>query len=803
MTLKSLIITLLILLYSPMVIYGQNGVIKGRVYNSTNNEPIPFANILVDTLGTGTTSDIDGNFRLDNLSPGSYNVVCSYIGYKRVILYEVRVTPVRPTILDIGLEQSYESLGEITVRAALLQRKEESPVSRRSISATEIYRSPGGNRDISKVIQVLPGVASSVSYRNDIIVRGGAPNENRFYLDGIEVPNINHFATQGSSGGPVGMINVNFLRGADFYAGAFPANRGNALSSVMELHQINGNDEKLTGTFMIGSSDMGITLNGPSGKNSSFILSARRSYLQFLFKALKLPFLPTYNDFQYKHTFRIDQKNQLILLGLGAIDDFSLNKDVNDGLKDQERIDRNNYILGNLPVNTQWNYTVGAKWTHFSPNSQQILVVSRNHLNNSALKYRNNIEEASSLLLDYNSQEIETKLRFESTKRQNGWKWNVGGGYEHVLYTNSTFNKRERSGVVEEINFDSRLHLNKYSLFTQLSRVLMADRLTLSLGIRTDFNDYSNSMYNPLDQLSPRFSASYLLLDKLSLNMNLGRYYQLPAYTVMGYGDGKGGFVNKGNNITYIQSDHLVGGLEYNPTEYSRISVEAFYKRYSKYPFLVVDGISLANLGSDYGVIGNEEVTSTSKGRSYGIELLMQQTLTDKIYGIISYTWVRSGFQDARGSMLPSAWDNGHILNITAGIKLKRNWEMGMKFRLLGGAPYTPYDEMLSAQRVVWDVSNQGILDWDRLNKERNSVSHGLDIRVDKRWYFKRWNLDLYMDIQNVYNSQIKGQPYLDVMRNEDGTPVIDPLDESRYMTRKIDNTSGNILPSVGIMIEF
>jgi hypothetical protein len=234
---KSHYIILLILLLSGNL-FAQTGIIKGRVFNSINNESIPFANIVIDSTLQGTTSDMDGNYRIENLKPGSYNVLASFVGFKKAIYYEIRVNSTKPTILDISLIEESSELSEIEIKAAPFIKKEESPVSLRSISATEIYRNPGGNRDISKVIQILPGVASTVSFRNDIIIRGGAPNENRFYLDGIEVPNINHFATQGSSGGPVGMINVNFIREVDFYSGAFPANRGNALSSVIEFKQI-------------------------------------------------------------------------------------------------------------------------------------------------------------------------------------------------------------------------------------------------------------------------------------------------------------------------------------------------------------------------------------------------------------------------------------------------------------------------------------------------------------------------------------------------------------------------------------
>ncbi|MFT6851210.1 MAG: hypothetical protein ACJATA_002030, partial [Sphingobacteriales bacterium] len=253
MKLKTFLPTFFLIILSSLL-FGQTGKIKGRVSNRINNQPVPFANVVVENSTIGTISNDDGNYSLENLKPGTYNLICSFLGYSKEISYEVQVTSTQPTTVNFGLVEEPISLGDVTIVASPFSKKEESPVSLKTISASEIYRNPGGNRDISKVIQILPGVGSSVSFRNDIIVRGGAPNENRFYLDGIEVPNINHFATQGSSGGPVGLINVNFIREVDFYAGAFPANRGNATSSIIEFKQIEGNDEKLRGTFMAGSS---------------------------------------------------------------------------------------------------------------------------------------------------------------------------------------------------------------------------------------------------------------------------------------------------------------------------------------------------------------------------------------------------------------------------------------------------------------------------------------------------------------------------------------------------------------------
>ena len=777
---------------------GQQAIIKGRVFNSINNEPISFANVAVQGTSIGTITDTAGNFML-NVQPGLYNLQVSFLGFKPKTIYEIQATNARPAQVDIGLVEDEEQLKEVVVRASPFAKPEESPVSLRKLGVNEIQRNPGGNRDISKVIQSLPGVATTVSFRNDILIRGGAPNENRFYLDGIEVPNINHFATQGASGGPVGMINVDFIKEVDFYSGAFPANRGNALSSVMEISQRDGRDDRLGFTATLGASDLGVTLEGPLGKRSTFLLSARRSYLQFLFKLLELPFLPTYNDFQYKHRIKIDEKNDIAIIGLAAIDQFDLNLD-------QDETELQRYILNNLPENEQWNYTVGMRYRHFTDNGYYTAVISRNHLDNSAYKYLNNDESnPGNLILDYRSEEIENKLRLEHTLRKKGYKLNYGLNYEYVTYTNSSYIKTSTPAGIITDNYNSKLNINKYGLFTQLSKGLLQERLILSLGLRTDWNDYSDKMDNPLEQLSPRFSASYRLSTQWSLNFNTGWYCQLPPYTSLGYRNSAGVLVNRGNGLSYINNKHVVGGVEYISSSNTKFTMEGFYKKYDNYPFLLRDSISLANLGGDFGVIGDEPVVSTSEGRTYGAEFLAHQKLYKGFYGILAYTYVRSQFKDKNNDYVPSSWDSEHIISLTGGKKFKRNWEVGFKWRFTSGAPYTPYDIAYSSLVPVYDVNAMGIPDFDRLNSERYEPIHQLDVRVDKKYYFKKWSLDFYLDIQNLYNYQATLQPYLAVERDDAGQPVTDPASDPqnpRYKTYLLENTSGSVIPTIGVVVE-
>jgi hypothetical protein len=782
---------------------AQQTSIKGRVASSLSNESIEMASVTIVELQKIVFTDKEGVFSFENVVPGLYTFKAKAAGFDEQVLNEISVTYTRTIELNFTLEPLYKQQQEVKVKASPFKKNPESPVSLRTLNAAEIERLPGAGRDVSKVLQALPGVALRPTFRNDIIIRGGAPSENKFYLDGIEVPNINHFATQGSSGGPVGLLNVNFIREVDFYSGAFPANRANGLSSVISFNQKDGNKEKLVTNFALGSSDAALTFDGPLGKKADFIFSIRRSYLQFLFSALKLPFLPTYNDSQFKVNIRPNDKNKISIIGLGAYDDFTLNTSVNDGITDTTKLEYNNFILGNIPTQKQWNYTIGMNWQHFSKNSIQTVVASRNMLNNSSARYFNNIETPINRILDYSSFEAENKFRFEHQFTKNGYKFNLGVGYEYARYFSSNYNKIAIQGNVITIDNQSNLYMSKASAFGQVSKAYLDGRMNLSLGLRTDINSYSSSMQNPLNQLSPMFSASYKLTPSWTINANVARFNQLPAYTILGYRNATGDLVNKQNDLKYITADHFVLGTAYLTEFNARFSVEGFYKKYTNYPFSINDSISLANLGTEFGIVGNEAVRSVSTGRAYGTEFLYQQKMVKGFYGVVAYTFVTSEFLTANNTYAASSWDSKNIVSLTGGKRFKNGWEVGVRWLYSGGSPYTPIDVATSSLKAVWDVNGRGLLDYSKLNTEREGSFHQLNIRVDKKYYLKKWTLNFYLDIQNAYAAKTKVAPILLVEKDAAGNPITDPNDPTRYKTKFIENTSGILQPSIGIIIEF
>ncbi len=777
---------------------SNSGVIKGRVFNSKTNEGVPFATIQIWGTTIGAVSDFDGNFMFTGVKPGYVELRVSSVGYNPYISSALLVTNSNPVNIEIPLEELAINVGEVVIKASPFIKKAETPVSVRIIGIDEIEKNPGGNRDISKVIQSFPGVASTPAFRNDVIVRGGGPNENRFYVDNVEIPYLNHFSTQGASGGPVGILNVDFVQSVDFISGAFPASRGNALSSVLNFTFLDGNREKMKYRATLGASDLALTIDGPTGENSSFLFSVRRSYLKLLFTVLELPFFPNYTDLQFKYRVRLDEKNELTFIGLGAKDDFELNLKANE-------TDYQRYLLDNIPVQEQYSYTTGIVYKHFINKGFDTWVLSRNYLNNSQYKYAGNIEADTNRLIDYFSGEGEIKLRFERTIiGDKGLRVNFGAGSEYGHYRNSTYRLFYSGEGVKSLDYKTNLKVGKFGIFGQVSNSYLDQRLKLSLGLRTDFNTYSSSMSNPLRQLSPRFSASYALTDKLNLNFNIGRYYQIPPYTALGFSTAAEQFVNRNNNLKYISSDHLVGGIELLPGENVQLTMEGFMKWYSKYPYSVKDSVPLGSKSADYGIFGDEELLSISDGRAYGIELLGRLKEFRKTNLVFSYTFVRSEFRDIKNVWLPSSWDNRHLFNLTATKKFNRNWDLGFKWRFVGGAPYTPYDEEKSMLKTAWDLQGQGYLDYSRFNSQRLKAFHQLDVRVDKQYFFRGWSLMLYLDIQNLYNHKAD-QPAI-LIRDSDpltGIPLTTGTDPVRYVKKYIDGSSGTVLPSIGIMVEF
>lgn len=798
---------------STLVNAQKTGVIRGNIKNKETQETIVGATVVIEGSSLGASADLDGNYRIANVPVGSYSIKASIVGFEPVTKFNVSVTSGNDQVVNFELSETGKELKEFEVTFDKNRSASAvdmvTPLSVQSLTTEEIRSNPGGNFDISKVIQVLPGVAgaASASFRNDIIIRGGAPNENVFYLDGIEIPVINHFQTQGSSGGPAGMLNVSFIEDVKLSSSAFDARYDNALASVFQFKQREGNPDRHSGNLRLSSTEFATTLEGPLGKKTNYLVSGRRSYLQLLFEAIDLPIRPNYWDFQYKVTHKINAKTTLTALGVGAIDEFSF-------AAPRESTPDKTFILNSTPSINQWNYTTGFGLKRLIKDGFVNIALSRNMFNNELDRFENKDEgNEDARILKIRSQEIENKLRIDVNKFVNNWKFAYGVSGQYVKFNNLLYNRIVKEQVLPNgdtipefaINYSTAMEFYRYGVFGQVSRRFFNNKLLLSAGLRTDGNTFTDEGNKLLNTLSPRVSVSWKVAEKFNVNASVGDYYKIPTYTVLGFKNNEGEFVNRSSK--YIRSTHYVGGFEYLPKEDLRFTVEGFFKRYSNYPVSVANGISLANLGGGFDILGNEAVASIGGGETYGAEFYFQQKLVKRIFAVFSYTFVRSRFSGKDGSLIASTWDNRHLVSALFGYKLKRGWELGAKFRFAGGAPYTPFDTV--ASRFSFATTGQGTLDFTRLNTERLINFSQLDIRVDKKFYFRKSTLDIFIDIQNAMRANNPDIPDYSFKRNADNTGFEttdgQPLrpDGSNGIPVFLKDETPLVTPAIGIIFEF
>lgn len=791
----SRILLTILCMWLPLQLMAQGFTVRGRVVDKLSRQPVAYANVsLYDNPGQGASTDSLGQFRIEHVAPGIHQLSVSCIGYKNLLSSEYIVSTKLPPV-ELELEEDASQLAEVTVQAAApFRRIKESPVSLQIIGLSEIEKSPGGNRDISRIVRSYPGVSfSPIGYRNDLIVRGGSPSENRFYMDGIEIPNINHFATQGASGGPVSILNADLIREVQFYTGAFPADKGGALSSVMDIRLRDGNPDDQTFKATLGASEVSLSGAGHFGERTTYLFSVRQSYLQLLFKMLGLPFLPNYIDGQFKIKTRLTATDELIFLGLTGIDNMKLNTD--------EEGEDAEYMLSYLPRIKQQTFTLGAAYKHYAGRHVQTVSLGYNYLANQNLKYTNNDDSSpDNLTLDLSSHEQKATLRAEN--RTHGERWTLTEGVEtwYARYDDRTFQRIFAGGTQQAWQQQTDLGIVGWGAFASARYRTPDERWTATLGLRLDGCDYSRSMMRFWQNLSPNLSVSWRVRPAVAINAAVGLYHQLPAYTGLGYKDATGELANK--SLKYMRVANANLGTEWNVTPRVVFALEGFYKYYTRVPLSVADGIPLSCKGNDYGTVGNELLLPTASGRAYGVEASMRWQIPGKFTSVASVTCFRSEYRnDDRSPYIASAWDNRFIANVSGTYDFPRNWSVGAKLSAIGGSPYTPYDEDKSSLVEAWDVQGRPYYDYSRYNTCRLDAFAQLDVRVDKNYYFRGWRLGVYLDLQNVTKSVLRQQDVLmstGVVENPEA-----PASEQRYVMKRLKQESGTLLPTIGLTVEF
>ncbi len=749
----------LIVLCSVQALHAQErtGVIVGRVLDAITEKPVIGANVIVVGTTLGAASDLEGRFRITSVPLGQTRIRVSAVGFVPAEVTDIVVTAARPAQVLVRLEEAVIPIEAVDVSAMAFEKAPEAPLSIYTQSNEEIRRLPGGFEDVVRAISILPGVAQAEPGRNDLIVRGGAPSENLYVVENIELSNINHFGTQGASGGPLSFINLDFVRATAFSTGGFGVTHGDKLSSLLTISLRDPRDD-FGGKATLSATQFGLNLEGPISDNSSMLFSARRSYLDLIFKAAGFGFVPEYWDFLVSTRHRLGTQDNLSVLGLAALDNTRLFNDTPDKRFNNSRV----------LASDQQQYIGGVSWQHLFPFGYSRLTASRTDV---SFNYR----QDDSLLVPIfrnTSRETETTLRGDLLYQvKEGLEVVVGAQAKMIQFRSdvvvNSFRTTYQYPIALQASFDT--NATKASGYVQLSNVM--GNLRLTVGGRIEYF----SLIEKQTVITPRAAASYRLNPRWSINLSVGEYAQAPSYIWL--------VANPINRrLEHLRSTQWIAGVDWLVREDTKVTLETYFKRYRNYPAsLTRPYLVLSNTGAGFGgtedgfaSFGFDPLSSAGTGRAYGVELFVQKKLSEiPCYGTVSISYGKALTTALDGIERPGSFDQRWVVNVGGGYVFDERWELSGRFRFASGRPYTPYEP-------------DGTQNPSRYNSVRVRPNHSLDLRLDRRWHFDRWTLVTYLDVQNIYNRKPVGIP--------------------RYNARTgqaEQNAAIGILPSIGISAEF
>jgi outer membrane receptor protein involved in Fe transport len=755
---------------------GATGVVSGRVTSAATQEPLAGVTVAV-RLPAGVpprsaVSDAEGRFLLRDVPVGVVRLEVRRLGYVPRVITDVVVNPAKPAEVRVELEVVAARLEAVAVRPSAFPTlpPARTPVSTQTFGAEEVRRAPGVQEDVVRAVSVLPGVGVTSAGRNDLVVRGGAPFENLFVVDGIEVPNINHFGTQGSSGGPLSLINIDFVDQASLSAGGFGVALGDRTASVTSIRLREGNRERVASELNLSATGGGAIVEGPLGKHATFLVGARRSYLDLLFKAAGFGFIPAYVDLTAKVAWRPTPRDRVSALLIGADGTVTFNNTTAD----------NRYGNSRVAAPSQRQYFSGITWQHVRPRAVVTTTLGRTFT-----RYRTVQNDsggagvAPATIFRANTSEGEQSLRVDAEWRPGARTEVEAGGVtrfastlDYDLLLPGTF-RRDGAFRPVPLTVDTTFTASRSALYAQGTRQL-GEAVRLTMGVRGDWYPFLRDAV----RLSPRLAASWQPVPGRTLSLSVGRYWQPPSYIWL-VGD-------PGNRtrLAPFAADQVVAGITQLLREDLKVQVEAYGKRYRAYPQrawrpqAVLQPAGFDDITTDIP-FGLEPLGSAGTGTAMGVELLVQKKLSEvPLYGLLTVSLNRTRLAGTDGTLRPGAFDAPVTANALLGWRPNARWELSGRVRGASGLPVTPF---------VTTGAQAGTLDFTRYNAGgRLPAFFALDVRADRRWTLGGTQLITYIDVQNATGRQ-------NVSRIE-----------WNYRTRVAEpNASLGVLPSIGITWEF
>lgn len=706
------------------------GEISGKVVDKNTKQALIGVNVYVNNKNIGTTTDIDGKYAIKNLPVGDYEIVFSYLGYKKINKINVIVRSGRVSYLNAEMMTESIKMEQVVVSAGYFMELEEKPVSAIQFSNEEIRRAPGAAGDISRILTSLPSLAKVNDQKNSMIVRGGSPVENTFILDNIEIPNINHFPIQGSSGGGLALINVDFIEELTFNAGGFSAAYGDKLSSVMELKFREGDKNKFYPQFNFSMMGFGLSAEGPIVKDKvSFLAAVNKSYTDLILDAVNSEgAIPNYSDFQAKIVWDINKNHKLSIIDIFAYDkvDFALDKAVKE---EENTYGKTNSITNVGGIN--WRFLWGKLGYSNTSVSHNLIIYDWYYHYTQGEKFLldNSTREETFSIRNVNyfnfSDNFKMEFGLEGKYLMNKFDFHYGASInEFGNPAPETKIKKHKNAVKAGSFFNFTIKAGKY--------------LTIKPGLRSDYFNYNEEFV-----IDPRMSLVLQMSKTSTLSLAAGIYHQNIPMNILIQNDD---FKDLKTPVAY----HFVAGFTRMLTEHTKFTVEVYEKKYEDFPldpsqpklFLFDEAVSNTFFRA------HDKLIDSGEAYTRGVEMTIQKKMAKGFYGLISASYSKTKYKDVNGDWHRRIYDNELMFALEGGYKPNNSWEFSAKWLYGGGTPYTPFDKVRSTEL------RKGIFDADNINSERLPAYHSLNLRVDKRLNFANSNLIIYLDIWNVYGRE-------------------------------------------------
>lgn len=744
MLLKLQIVVMLLLITCNMLAQSGTGVLEGIITENVTGNPIPAATVKIMGTSKGGYANNQGKFSIRGVAAAVYSIQVTCVGYQAVTVPDIVIKPGRTTSVAVSLVTTEKQANEVIVTPSVFSTTEPTAVSATSLRYEEIRRSPGSAGDISRVLAGNPAVAKTNDTKNSLLVRGGNPTENTFFVNNIEIPNINHFPTQGSSGGPIGILNIDFIREATFYAGGFDAKYGDKLSSVMDITFRAGSTDNFAAQVDINFAGLGGVIEGPLfSPSASYAVSVRRSYLDLLVKAVNTgtTLAPNYNDYQSIVQWDINNSHRISWLTVASDDHSTSNNDV---AKENEQI-----YYGDQDI---IQVTSGINWHALWGNGVSNTSLSYSH---SAIKEKFFEAGSQQLLINNKSAERILSLRNVSMVVITPWLRIEGGTDIRLLFNNynseyGSIALSDGSILASTVNKQA-IQLAKGGVF--VSGVGEFGDITLNTGVRVE----ANSTFGMA--LTPRLSASYALFETTRINAAVSWFAQsLPAVLLAQNPSYQ--------NLPCTKAMHVVLGGTKVLGEYSKLTIEGYYKSYSDFPMdpLQPELFLLDEISYSTDIMRQtRQLTSNGKARSHGVECTIQHAFNGEFYGLVGIALSKAEYYTMNNMIKNRLFDNQYSMSLEVGYALSPTLEISSRWIIAGGAPYTPFDITAST------AANRGIIDGNNIQKRRYPTYHSLNVRVDKRWLFDSSSIVLYISVWNTYNRQNIANYYWNSYQNKQG----------------------------------